>query len=147
MTADVAASSSQPSPGYLLSIGLACVGFACLGISVGGGLIAKAGGDPMRAMDVDGMVTFVSAFAIIFACRLIFFKGVGQQVRHVVRTAITVVFCVELLATVFSIWLAASGPPSTQALSLPVWFTTIATLCQIGTLAWLFRYREEGLNG
>ena len=141
------ASSSPPSPGYLLSIAFACVGFDCLGISIGGGLIARAGGDPMRAMDVDGMVTFVLAYAIIFASRLIFFKGVGQPVRDAVRNVITITFCAEIVATVFSIWLAVFGPPSTYALSLPVWFTTVAVLCQIGTLVWLLGYRAEGLRG
>jgi hypothetical protein len=62
------AAAIRPSPGYLYSLSIAAVGLPFTAIALSGALRGRAGGDPMRAMDFDGVIFFLLAFCVGFGC-------------------------------------------------------------------------------
>ena len=98
----------------------------------------------MDAMDVDGIITFLLAFAILFASRLIFWRKAAPRVRETVRRLITASLLAGFVATLLSGWLAFVGRDKVGSVDLPISFTLMAALCQIASVAWLARYRGEG---
>ena len=140
-----AASAIRPSPGYLFTLAIGCVGLPFIGIGLGGALIGRAGGDPIRAMDVDGMVMFILAFAVGFAMRLIFWPPAPPSLRQIVRLLISVVLAAEIPLALLGLALAWQLPPGTRHAVLPLYFSVLAVLCQPVAALWLARYRREGL--
>lgn len=136
---------SRPSPSYLLTLALGCIGLPSLGIGLGGALIGRHGGDPFSAMDVDGMVMFLLGFGVLFATRLIFWPVAPADLRTAVRTVVSLlfVFCVPL--SLLGLVLALGLPETLAHRSLAIYFSVLALLCQPVALTWLLRYRHEGL--
>ncbi len=139
------AAFSQPSPAYLYALSAACIGLPFLGLGLGGALIARAGGDPMRALDVDGMVMFLLAFAILFATRLLFWPPAPPALRAAVRAAVSAIFAAGVVAVLIGLALSFQLPPATPHASLPLYFSILAVLFQPGAILWLMRYRQDGI--
>lgn len=133
------------SKAYAITLSLACVGLPFLGIGLGGELIALSGGDPIDALDVDGMVMFILAFAMSFSARLMFWPPVPAKLRAFVRTTISVVFAISFVASVAGVILIWKIPAALNDKEIPIIFSVLALLCQPCTVLWLLRYRTEGL--
>jgi hypothetical protein len=137
--------SVRPSAGYLATLALGCAGLTFLGIGLGGGLIARAGGDSFDALNNDGIVMFLLGFAILFASRLIFWPPAPPVIRQTVRSAIAMIFLLGIIACAISLALAWHLPPWIKHSSMPLYFSVLAAPCQIPAFLWLARYRHEGL--
>lgn len=137
--------TTQPSPSYLYTLSAACVGLPCIGVGLGGALIARAGGDPISAFDFDGTAMFLLMFAIVFAVRLLFWPPVPSILRACVRLAVTAILVIEVPLAVLGLVLALTLPPTMSTIFVPIYFSCFAVLFQIGTVWWLMRYRQEGL--
>lgn len=96
MSNPTSSASTQPSSAYIFALSAGATGLPFLGIGLGGSLIGRAGGDPVRAFDVDGMVMFLLAFAIGFAIRLIFWPPAPPSLRSAVRTIVTIIFAIGI---------------------------------------------------
>ena len=116
-----------------------------MGIGLGGALIGQAGGDPVRAFDVDGMVMFLLAFAVGFAIRLVFWPPAPAFLRWAVRNGVSAVFVVGGLAALAGLVLSLRLPAAVPHNVIPVCFSVLAMVCQPGSVIWLTRYRKEGL--
>ena len=138
-------SAARPSPGYLYALSAACIGLSFMGLGLGGALLGRAGADPIGAFDVDGMVAFLLAFAIIFATRLLFWPHAPSALRSGVRIAVTAIFVLAGLLALTGLVLALSLPPTTPHASFPVYVSILAVLFQAGAVWWIMRYRNEGL--
>ena len=145
MNSPVLSDATRPSPGYLLTLALGCVGLPFMGIGLGGALIGRAGGDPIRAMDVDGIVMFLLAFAIGFAMRLIFWPPAPPRLRSIVRLMISAILVLGMALSILGLALAWNLPATLRHASAPIYFSTLAVLCQPVAALWLTRYRQEGL--
>ncbi len=110
---------NQPTSGYGFSLCAGAVGLPFLGIGLGGALIGRAGGDPVRAFDVDGMVMFLLAFAIGFAVRLIFWPPAPPALRSAVRTIVTAIFAVGIPAAIVGLMLSLRLPTSLHHRAVP----------------------------
>ena len=137
--------AAKPSSAYLYTLSAACIGLPFLGLGLGGALIARAGGDPMRALDVDGMVMFLLAFAILFATRLLFWPPAPPALRATVRAVVSAIFAVGIVAALASVVLSLQLPPATPHASFPVYCSILALLFQPAAILWLARYRQAGL--
>ena len=135
----------KASPGYLYSLAAGCVGITFLSWGFFGALLSRHGEDPLRAMDVDGVIAFLLSFAIAFAMRLIFWPAASPGVRQAVRFVITLIFALSVLASVISMVLARTLPATAKSAWFPLWFSTLALFCQIGSVLWIARYRREGV--
>lgn len=140
-----AESAPRPSPGYLYTLSAACIGLSFIGLGLGGALIGRAGGNPLDAFDVDGMVTFLLAFAVAFATRLLFWPPVPPTLRACVRLVVTAIFVIEIPLTLLGLVLALCLPPATPYPLFPFSFSIITLLFQPGAVWWIMRYRQEGL--
>lgn len=136
-------SAGKQTSGYLLSLTIACAGIAFVGIGLDSGLIARAGGNPLDAMDGGGFAAFLLAFAILFSSRLIFWDRAAPGLRQIVRIAITSILVIGLFATLWSVVLVVLPHHSGEVLGLPSFFTGAAALCQIASVLWLLLYRQE----
>jgi hypothetical protein len=95
-------------------------------------------------MDVQGLMWMMASFAIAFATRLIFWPRAAASLRHGVRVLTSLIFLLGVPASVISLVIALTLPLAKHT-SLPVYFSVLALLCQIGSVLWLVRYRQEGL--
>ncbi|MDE1150609.1 MAG: hypothetical protein PW843_29010 [Azospirillaceae bacterium] len=129
----------RPSPGYLFHFALAAVGITFLAIGLDGSLKLRAGADPMDAMDGAGLVAFLFSWLLVFGFRLIFWGKVPAPGQHLVRTVLIGIFAVEIVCAVAALALLFTGPGSV----LVTVFTLAGVLCQISTIVWLIRHRQE----
>jgi hypothetical protein len=139
------AAAIRPSPGYLYSLSIAAVGLPFTAIALSGALRGRAGGDPMRAMDFDGVIFFLLAFCVGFSIRLLFWPRARTGLRTLVRLLVTSIFTLEILASLLAVLLAWQLPSTTRNIFLPHTFSVLGILCQLATTVWLVRYRSEGL--
>ncbi len=145
MTLGKASLSVRPSPWYLLTLSLGCAGLTFLGIGLGGALIGQAGGDPVDALSVDGVMMFLVGFAILFASRLIFWPQASASIRGIVRFAIVAIFILGVLGSLAGLVLSWQLPATLKNASAPFYFSVLALICQAGSLLWITRYRREGV--
>ncbi len=137
----------RASPAYLILFGVAALGLPFLAIGLGALLRGRAGGDPMAALNGEGLAAFLGMWALLFAVRLIFSERTPKPVQDLTRTLISVVFGLELLGSGLALILALGGVRSGQAAAsggvpLAGWFIALAVLCQGATATWLLRYRR-----
>lgn len=131
------------STAYALTLTIGCVGLPFLGMGLGGELIVLSGGDPMHAVDVEGMALFILMFAILFSVRLIFWPSTPPKLRALVRVGTTVILTMSFVASVIGAILLVMIPGLSANGGLPILFSLLALSCQPCTLLWLLRYRTE----
>jgi hypothetical protein len=134
-----------PSPGYLYTLGFAVLGFPCIAAGMSGALIARNADDPINALGNYTFATFIFMFLLLFAMRLIFWPLAPAPLRSSVRLLLSGLIALSIPLAVVALWLAFSGTQTVHHYFIPVYFSIIALLCQIGSVLWLIRYRHEGL--
>ena len=126
------------SVGYLITLALAMTGMVFVAIGLGGSLEARAGHDPLDAINVAGLPTFFFMWFLMYLFRLIFWKKVPERRQAQVRGFVTAVLSLEVLCASLAIVLLTSTGGVTA-----IAFTILGALCQIATVTWLVRYRHE----
>lgn len=124
--------------GASLASGLASLPF--LGTVLGGISLLSRAKDPTHALDGSGLVCFVAMFALGFLMRLIVWQRSSSTVRNVVRNILMIVLVLLVITTIYTI------VETTEHSDVPGWlvaFAWIAGLLQIGSVAWILRYRHE----
>ena len=140
------AQSRTPSTGYSISIIFALAGVFFLFVAMLGTYLESNGRDPIDAFDLPGQIAFACMFLLLFAARLIFWSRSPPRLQSLVRAAITALFCLTVVLTVvtvvWAVFVMARGGPHAQPVLIGA-FTTFAALCQVGSVIWLLRYRQE----
>ena len=128
------------SPGYTISLALSLLSFPFDGMALGGLSLLKRGQDPVAALDSPGLICLAAAYLPAFLVRLVFWRRSSPALREGVRTFVVIVLCALLALTTYTV------VRTTLSSGVPGWmvaFVILAFLCQIATLAWLIRYRNE----
>jgi hypothetical protein len=138
----------KPSRGYIISLGVALVGLATLGMGLGGEVRYRAGLDATDVIDHEGLWVFIFSLSWGYWFRLIFWDRVPLNYQNLVRTVLSALLIAELpLAIVAAFMAITQGKPLTDdqvaATIMIGMFTVIGVLCQISTVIWLLRYRKE----
>ncbi|TWB65603.1 hypothetical protein FBZ87_12121 [Nitrospirillum amazonense] len=138
----------RPSTGYYLTLGLALPGIVFAATSIAASLQIRAHADPFDILNPVGLPALLFVWFLLYAFRLIFWGKMPAQMQNLVRTLLTLVLCLEVLAGLAAFILVWNLPTEDlvrgQAGFIMVeWFTTIAVLSQIATVIWLLRYRKE----
>ena len=141
----ITGSGVKPSPGYLYSLCFGCLGAFFLSLAISGALVARNGGDPESTVKIPGTIFFILAYVPLFAMRLIFWPPASPSLRVFVRRFITLVFVATVIATAVSIFMTVSVAGA-KDFGMFIYFTVIASLCQIASVTWLVRYRQEGYS-
>ena len=127
-------------PGFLLSYGVAVVGIPFLAIGLGATADAHRGLSPEQAVDGVGFVAFAFMWVMVFGVRLMFWNRLAAPTQALVRVVVALVLAAELCAGVAAVWIT---PWRDAALpGIAAWFSALGIACQIGTVAWLVRYRD-----
>ncbi len=138
--------SRTPSAGYQISAAAALLGTMFLFVALYGTWLQSIGGDPIDAMGWPGQVAFAGMFLLLFTLRLIFWSRSPPALQSALRTAFTVLFGLTVVLSAFTVVFAlivmGRGGPHAEPIFIGG-FTTFAALCQIGTVNWLLRYRQE----
>lgn len=135
------APSRAPTTGYSISLIVALVGLTLTVVSLFGILYARNGRDPLDAYGLPGEIAFACSFGLLFLTRLIFSDNRSPSFQGVVRTIISVVLMIEVVAALVAAALIFNGPHA--ASSFLYYFIVIALLCQISSVLWLVSYRTE----
>lgn len=150
MTADTSPVPSwrRPSPGYYASLGFALVGIVFGATAVGGSLDIRAHADAFNAINGVGLPALIFVWFLLYAFRLIFWGKIPRHYQDMTRTIISLILCGEVLLTAYALFLVATQPEGDlgggkSSSIIVTWFTILASLCQIGTIIWLVRYRKE----
>ena len=138
--------SRTPSAGYQISAAAALLGTMFLFVALYGTWLQSRGGDPIDAMAWPGQLAFATMFLLLFTLRLIFWSRSPPALQSALRTAFTAFFgatvILSAVAVVFAFIVTARGGPHAEPVFIGC-FTTFAALCQIGSVIWLLRYRQE----
>ncbi len=125
--------------------------FALLGafflfLSLYGSYQQSIGHSPIDAMNWVGDVAFAGIFVLLFTLRLIFWSRSPPALQSALRLAFTVFFgltvVLSAVAVVYAFVVTGRGGPHAEPVFIAC-FTALAALCQIGSVIWLLRYRQE----
>ncbi|WP_186457559.1 hypothetical protein [Nitrospirillum amazonense] len=138
----------KPSPGYYASLGFALVGIVFGATAVGGSLDIRAQEDAFNAINGVGLPALIFVWFLLYAFRLIFWGRIPRHYQNLTRTVLSLIMCGEVLLTAYALFLVSTQPRGDivggeSSSIIILWFTILATLCQIGTIIWLVRYRKE----
>ena len=138
--------SRNPSAGYGWSVLPAITGVFFLFLSLYGTWLQSQGRSPIDAMNWLGDVAFAGIFVLLFAMRLIFWSRSPPALQGAVRLAFTALFgatvVLSAVAVVVAFIVTGRGGPHAEPVFIGC-FTALAALCQIGSVIWLLRYRQE----
>jgi hypothetical protein len=136
-------SSVEPSGPYQISLAVSVLGVPFLAIALGGLFDAARGGDPVDAVGAAGAPAFAAMFLIVFTTRLIFWDRTPRRLKVAVRLLITgIAGASVVLAGLAGVVLLTRWDALSDRFFL-AWFTLLALLCQIGSVTWVLRYRQE----
>lgn len=133
----------KPSTGYVLSLTFASVATAFIGIALEEGFGVDHNGKPAGALQDAGTLGVIIMFGLMFTARLVFWIRIPQHVQSLVRGIMTGIFALSLVGTAALLVGCTVGTGARGSPGGFLTFTVLAALCQIATLIWLVRYRNE----
>lgn len=134
--------TNRPSAGYLLSVGLASLGFTFAACVVGGTWNADHGLDAISVLNGVGAVAFAFSYSPLFVLRLIFWDRSSALSRKVSRLFISSFIMFSIILSVVAVLMVLSTHQLHGASAALIFtFTVLAAFCQIGSTIWLIRYR------
>ena len=138
--------SRNPSAGYGWSVLPAITGVFFLFVALYATWLQSQGHSPIDAMNWPGDVAFAGIFVLLFTLRLIFWSRSPPALQSALRTAFTALFgatvVLSAVAVVFAFVVTSHGGLHAEPVFIAC-FTALAALCQIGSVIWLLRYRQE----
>ncbi len=126
------------SVGYLVTLGFAMSGIVFVAIGLGGVFEARAGRDPMDAINLAGLPAFLFTWFLLYFFRLIFWRKVPERRQAQARAFLTTVLVVEVFSAMLAILLLFPNAGGVE-----VALAALGAIFQIATVTWLVRYRHE----
>ena len=138
------AASSRPSVAYLLSMAGGCIAIIFTVLTLGGVWELLRGHEATEALGAIGTTGFAFSFLPAFVIRIIFWPKASMFWRRCARTFVTAVFGCSIIGTVVTAVMLLTGAAGHQPGDVTEW-ALIAVVCQAGAVAWLLRFRADGL--